>query len=48
MGARRLRVAFADGRRVPAEIVAQDFESGLAVLRARVDDVTVATLGTSE
>jgi S1-C subfamily serine protease len=48
MGARRLRVTLADGRRVPAEIAGQDFESGLALLRIRLADLPVATLGSSE
>ena len=48
MGARRLRVTLADGRRAPGEIVGQDFESGLALVRARVSDVPAATLGFSE
>jgi S1-C subfamily serine protease len=48
MGARRLRVTLADGRRVPAEIAAQDFENGLALVRARVSDIRAATLASSE
>jgi S1-C subfamily serine protease len=48
MGARRLRVTLPDGRRVAAEVAAQDFESGLALLRARIPDPPVATLGSSE
>ena len=48
MGARRLRVTLADGRRVPAEVAAQDFENGLALVRARVSDIPAATLASSE
>jgi S1-C subfamily serine protease len=33
MGARRLRVTLTDGRRLDARVVAQDFDSGLALLR---------------
>ena len=48
MGARRLRVTLPDGRRAPAEIVAQDFENGLALLRVRGGDFPAARLGSSE
>jgi S1-C subfamily serine protease len=48
MGARRLRVTLSDGRRLPAEIVAQDFESGLAVLSVTGSRLSVAVLGSSD
>ena len=48
MGARRLRLTLADGRRVPAEIAGQDFESGLALVRARVADLEAPVIGSSE
>lgn len=48
MGARRLRVTFPDGRRAGAEIVAQDWEAGLALLRVQAADLPVATLRSSE
>jgi serine protease DegQ len=48
MGARRLRVTLADGRRLPGEVVAQDFESGLAILRVRLADAPAAAIGSSE
>jgi serine protease DegQ len=48
MGARRLRVTLADGRRAAAEIAGQDFESGLALVRVRLADLAVAALGSSE
>ena len=48
MGARRLRITLSDGRRASAEIAAQDFESGLALLRVQADALPVAPLGSSE
>lgn len=48
MGARRLRVTLTDGRRLAAEMGAQDFESGLALLRVKAKDLSVASLGSSE
>jgi S1-C subfamily serine protease len=48
MGARRLRVTLPDGRRAAAEIAGQDFECGLALLRVRLADLPVASLGSSE
>jgi S1-C subfamily serine protease len=48
MGARSIDVAFAKGRRVRGEIVAQDFDVGLALLRARRQNLVPATLGASQ
>ncbi len=48
MGARRLQVTFPDGRRVAASVAAQDFESGLALLRARIAGLPVAVPGSFE
>jgi S1-C subfamily serine protease len=48
MGARRLRVTMPDGRRLDARVVAQDFESGLAILRVAATGLTAARLGSSE
>ena len=48
MGARRLRVTLADGRRLPGEVVAQDFESGLAVVRVRLAGIPAASVGSSD
>jgi S1-C subfamily serine protease len=48
MGARRLRVTMTDGRRLDARVVAQDFESGLALLRVAATALPVAKLGSSE
>lgn len=48
MGARRIRVTLPDGRRTAAETVAQDFESGLALLRVQTVGLPTAALGTSE
>jgi S1-C subfamily serine protease len=47
MGARRVRVTLPDGRRAPAAVAAQDFESGLALLRVAARDLPAATLGSS-
>lgn len=47
IGGREIVATLADGRRFPAEIVAQDFESGIAVLRIPVRDQPVASLGDS-
>lgn len=44
MGARVVDVAPLKGRRVRAEVVAQDFESGLAVLRVKRQALTAAAL----
>nr|WP_245545957.1 trypsin-like peptidase domain-containing protein [Nocardia higoensis] len=42
-----IRVTFADGSRVPAEIVGRDPKTDLAVLRVDVKNLTVAELGKS-
>ncbi len=47
MGGREIEATFPDGRKFPAEIVAQDFESGIAVLSIPVRDQPAATLGDS-
>ncbi|MBI4734996.1 MAG: serine protease [candidate division NC10 bacterium] len=47
MGSREIVATFSDGRRFPAEITAQDFESGIAVLRIPVRDRPAAILGDS-
>jgi S1-C subfamily serine protease len=47
MGARQIFASLPDGRRLPAEIVAQDFESGIAALHISARDVPVAGLGDS-
>jgi S1-C subfamily serine protease len=44
MGGQNLQVAFMKGRRVRAEIVAQDFEVGLALLRIKRQGLTAALL----
>ncbi|MEX2145610.1 MAG: S1C family serine protease [Candidatus Rokuibacteriota bacterium] len=46
MGAQTVEVSFAKGRRVKAEVVAQDFEIGVAVLRVKKPGLAVARLGT--
>jgi S1-C subfamily serine protease len=45
MGGQEIEATFPDGRRFPAEIVAQDFESGIAVLSIPVRDRPAASLG---
>jgi S1-C subfamily serine protease len=45
MGAQSIEVAFAKGRRTRAEIVAQDFEVGLALLRVKRQGLPAAALG---
>ncbi|MGD0264125.1 MAG: S1C family serine protease [Candidatus Methylomirabilota bacterium] len=47
MGGREIEATFPDGRKFPAEIVAQDFESGIAVLSIPVRDRPTASLGDS-
>jgi serine protease DegS len=42
MGAHTIQVAFAKGRRVKAEIVAQDFEVGLALVRVKRQNLKAA------
>jgi S1-C subfamily serine protease len=48
MGARSIQVAFGRGRRTRAEIVAQDFDVGLALLRVKRQGLAPATLLGSE
>src|SRR5918992_3748608 len=45
MGAQTVEVAFAKGRRVKAEVVAQDFEIGVAVLRVKKQGLGGGALG---
>jgi S1-C subfamily serine protease len=45
MGGQSIDVAFVRGRRLKAEIVAQDFEIGLALLRVKRQGLPVAPLG---
>jgi S1-C subfamily serine protease len=48
MGAETIQVSFARGRRFRAEVAAQDFEVGLAVLKVKRKDLQAAELGSSE
>jgi S1-C subfamily serine protease len=48
MGARRVRVTLTDGRRLDAKVAAQDFESGLALLRVPATGLPAARLASSE
>jgi S1-C subfamily serine protease len=47
IGGREIDATLPDGRRFPADIVAQDFDSGIAVLSIPVRDHPVASLGDS-
>jgi S1-C subfamily serine protease len=47
IGGRRITATLPDGRRFPAEIVAQDFENGIAALSVPVRDQPVAVPGDS-
>jgi len=47
MGANTIEVAFLKGRRVKAEVVGQDFETGLAVLRVKRQGLVAAPLATT-
>jgi S1-C subfamily serine protease len=47
MGARRVRVTMTDGRRLEAKVAAQDFESGLALLRVSATRLPEARLASS-
>ena len=48
MGAETIQVSFPRGRRVRAEIVAQDFDVGLALLRVKRKELPAAQLGSSD
>jgi S1-C subfamily serine protease len=48
MGAQAIHVAFVEGRRVKAELVAQDFDVGLAVLRVKRPGLPRATIGAAD
>jgi S1-C subfamily serine protease len=48
MGAQTIHVAFGEGRRVKAEVVAQDFDVGLGVLRVKRQGLRAASLGSAE
>ena len=48
MGARRVRVTMTDGRRLDAKVAAQDFESGLALLRVPATGLPAARLASSD
>ena len=48
MGAQTIQVSFAKGRRVRAEMVAQDFEVGLALIRVKKQGLSAPTLGRTE
>src|SRR2546425_4222248 len=48
MGGQTIYVAANGGRRVKAEIVAQDFEVGLALLRGKRQGLSVTSLGAGE
>jgi S1-C subfamily serine protease len=47
IGGRQITATLSDGRQFPAEIVAQDFDSGIAVLRIPLRDAPAAALGNS-
>lgn len=48
MGGESIQVSFPRGRRLRAEIAAQDFDVGLAVLRVKRKDLQTAELGSSD
>jgi S1-C subfamily serine protease len=48
MGARRVRVTMTDGRRLEAKVAAQDFESGLALVRVPANGLPAARLASSD
>ncbi len=47
MGGQTIQVSFVAGRKARAELVAQDFDVGLALLRVKRQGLTVAPLGSS-
>lgn len=47
-GAAQLQVTFADGRKFPAQLVGEDVDTDLALLRVPADDVPSAPLGDSQ
>lgn len=48
MGAQTIYVGFGEGRRVRAEVVAQDFEVGLALLRVKRQGLPAAFIGSAD
>ncbi len=48
MGGKTIQVSFTEGRRVKAEIVAQDFDVGLALLKVKRQGLQAAPLGRSD
>ena len=48
MGAQTVQVSFLKGRRQRAEVVAQDFETGLAVVRIKRQGLRAAVLAPAE
>lgn len=48
MGAQTVQVSFLKGRRAKGEVVAQDFETGLALVRVKRQGLRLATLATTE
>jgi S1-C subfamily serine protease len=48
MGAASVQVSFIKGRRVKGEVIAQDFETGLAVVRVKRQGLRVATLAPTD
>src|SRR3989442_3492279 len=48
MGAQTVHVSFQKGRRVKAEVVGQDFETGLALVRVKRPGLRHATLATAD
>jgi S1-C subfamily serine protease len=48
MGGQTIYVAFQKGRRVKAELVAQDFEVGLALIRVKRDGLVAAELAPAD